>query len=44
LRETKFFSLVEPLRDVNVIGIIWVFKNKQVDDGEIVRNKVRLVA
>jgi hypothetical protein len=29
---------------VNIIGTKWVFKNKQGDDGEIVRNKARLVA
>jgi hypothetical protein len=37
-------TLVEPPRDVNVIGTKWYFKNKQVKDGEIVRNKARLVA
>jgi hypothetical protein len=35
--------LVEPLRDVNLIGTKWVFKNKQGEDGEIVRNKACLV-
>jgi hypothetical protein len=29
---------------VNVIGTKWVFKNKQGKDGEVVRNKSRLVA
>jgi hypothetical protein len=29
---------------VNVIGTKWVFKNKQGEDGEIVRNKAHLVA
>jgi hypothetical protein len=29
---------------VNVIGTKWVFKNKQGEDGEVVRNKGRLVA
>jgi hypothetical protein len=29
---------------VNIIGIKWVFKNKQGKDGEVVRNKARLVA
>jgi hypothetical protein len=33
-----------PLRDVNVRGTKWVFKNKQREDGEVVRNKARLVA
>jgi hypothetical protein len=31
-------------RDVNVIGTKWVFKNNNGEDGEIVRNKARLVA
>jgi hypothetical protein len=29
---------------VNTIGTKWVFKNKQGEDGEVVRNKVCLVA
>jgi hypothetical protein len=29
---------------VNVIETKWVFKNKKGEDGEIVRNKARLVA
>jgi hypothetical protein len=29
---------------VNVIGSKWVFKNKQGEDGEVVRNKARFVA
>jgi hypothetical protein len=37
-------TLVEPPRDVNVIGTKWVFKNKQGEDGEVVRNKAYLVA
>jgi hypothetical protein len=28
---------------VNVIGTKWVFKNKREEDGEVVRNKARLV-
>jgi hypothetical protein len=36
--------LVEPSCDVNVIVTKWVFKNKQGDDGEVVRNKARIVA
>jgi hypothetical protein len=38
------WTLVESPRDVNVIGTTWVFKNKQREDGEIVRNKAHLVA
>jgi hypothetical protein len=41
---TQVWTLVDPLRDVNIIGTKWVFKNKQGEDGEIVRNKVLLVA
>jgi hypothetical protein len=40
----QVWTLVEPPRDVNVIGTKWVFKNKQREDGEVVRNKARLVA
>jgi hypothetical protein len=40
----KVWTLVEPHRDVNVIGTKWVFRNKQGEDGEVVRNKARLVA
>jgi hypothetical protein len=29
---------------VHVIGTKWVFKNKQGEDGEVVRNKTRLIA
>jgi hypothetical protein len=38
------WTLVDPPRDVNVIGTKWVFKNKQGEDGEVVRNKAHLVA
>jgi hypothetical protein len=40
----QVWTLVDLLRDVNVIGTKWVFKNKQGEDGEVVRNKARLVA
>jgi hypothetical protein len=40
----QLWSLVEPSHDVNVIGTKWVFKNKEGEDGEVVRNKARLVA
>jgi hypothetical protein len=40
----QVWTLVEPPCDVNVIGAKWVFKNKQGEDGEVVRNKARLVA
>nr|AAP53706.1 retrotransposon protein, putative, unclassified [Oryza sativa Japonica Group] len=40
----KVWTLVEPPSGHNVIGTKWVFKNKQNEDGLIVRNKARLVA
>jgi hypothetical protein len=40
----QFWTLVDPPRDVNVIGTKWVFKNKQGEDGEVVRNKACLIA
>jgi hypothetical protein len=40
----QVWTLVEPPRDVNVIETKWVFKNKQGEDGEVVRNKAHLVA
>jgi hypothetical protein len=40
----QVWTLVESPRDVNVIGTKWIFKNKQGEDGEIVRNKAHLVA
>jgi hypothetical protein len=39
----QVWTLVEPPRDVNVIGTKCVFKNKQGEDGEVVWNKARLV-
>jgi hypothetical protein len=40
----QVWTLVNPVRDVNIIGTKWVFKNKHGEDGEVVRNKARLVA
>ncbi|WVZ75490.1 LOW QUALITY PROTEIN: hypothetical protein U9M48_023536 [Paspalum notatum var. saurae] len=38
------WDLVEPPPNCRPIGTKWVFKNKQGEDGMVVRNKVRLVA
>jgi hypothetical protein len=38
------WTLVVPPRDVNVIGTKWGFKNKQGEDGEVVRNRACLLA
>jgi hypothetical protein len=40
----QVWTLVDPSHGVNVIGTKWVFKNKQGEDGEVLRNKARLVA
>jgi hypothetical protein len=40
----QVWTLVEPPRDVNVIGTKLVLKNKQGEDGEVVRNKAHVVA
>jgi hypothetical protein len=38
------WALVPPPPDCHPIGTKWVFKNKQSEDGVVVRNKARLVA
>ena len=38
------WELVPRPKDTHVIGTKWIFKNKNDEDGEIVRNKSRLVA
>ncbi|WVZ96464.1 hypothetical protein U9M48_042102 [Paspalum notatum var. saurae] len=40
----RVWVLVEPPPHCNSIGTKWVFKNKQEEDGVVVRNKARLVA
>jgi hypothetical protein len=40
----QVWTLVDPPRDVNIIGTKSVFKSKQGEDGEVVMNKTRLVA
>jgi hypothetical protein len=40
----QVWTLVDPPRDVNVIGTKRVFKNKQGEDGEVVRNRARPIA
>jgi hypothetical protein len=39
----KVWTLEKPPQDTMIIGIKWVFRNKQDDQGVIVRNKARLV-
>jgi len=40
----QVWELVERPKNYNVFGTKWVFKNKQDQDGVVVRNKARLVA
>jgi hypothetical protein len=40
----KVWTLISPPSGHTLIGTRWVFKNKQSEDGVIVRNKARLVA
>ena len=43
-KRNQVWVLVEPPPHCNPIGTKWVFKNKQGEDGVVVRNKARLVA
>jgi hypothetical protein len=40
----QVWELVEPPPNCKPIGIKWVYKNKEGENGEVVRNKSRLVA
>jgi hypothetical protein len=44
LARNQVWELVERPKNYNVIGTKWVFRNKQDQDGMVVRNKARLVA
>ena len=43
IEKNKTWSLVPRLDNKNVIGTKWVFRNKLDENGEITRNKARLV-
>ena len=43
-KRNQVWELVESPKDHNMIGTKWVFRNKQDQDGLVVRNKARLVA
>ena len=43
-KRNQVWELVERPKDHNVIGTKWVFRNKQDQDGIVIRNKARLVA
>jgi hypothetical protein len=44
IERNRVWVLVEPPPNCHPIGTKWVFKNKQSEDGLVVRNKARLVA
>ena len=44
MKKNQVWVLVEPPPACNPVGTKWVFKNKQGEDGLVVRNKARLVA
>lgn len=43
IRKNNTWELVPQLKDKNVIGRKWVFKNKLYEDGEVTKNKEILV-
>ena len=43
IEKNKTWTLVPKPKDKNVIGTKWVFRNKLNEDGEVSRNKARLV-
>jgi len=43
IEKNNTWELVSRPKDKNVIGTKWIFKNKLNENGEVVRNKARLV-
>ena len=43
IEKNKTWTLVPRPKDKNVIGTKWVFRNKLNEDGQVSRNKARLV-
>jgi len=43
IEKNDTWELVPRLKDKNVIGTKWIFRNKLNEDGKVTRNKARLV-
>ena len=43
IEKNNTWELVPRPHDINVIGTKWIFKNKLNENGEVIRNKARLV-
>ena len=43
IEKNKTWELVPRPKDKNIIGTKWVFKNKMNEEGQVIRNKTRLV-
>jgi len=43
IEKNDTWELVPRPHDKNIIGTKWIFKNKLNENGEVIRNKVRLV-
>ena len=43
IEKNKTWELVPKPQDKNVLGTKWVFKNKVNENGQVIRNKARLV-
>jgi len=43
IEKNNTWELVSRPKDKNVIGTKWIFKNKLNENGEVIRNNVRLV-